>query len=147
MHNRGIAESRTLATGWSLPPTQLLAPDYATLSLNWGSELGGDDEANLRTTLGGEAVDSLTVPSEVQLESSQSGGSGARQVERRRSRRKEESGVCDLCNRSFSRMSDVRRHKKTAHAKEVHACSQCHIICSRRDALQRHMRDYHQHQG
>ncbi|KAH9973418.1 hypothetical protein BJV74DRAFT_990304 [Russula compacta] len=120
MPNRGVVESSTLATGWSLPDTQLLVPDYPTLTLNWGSESGGNDEANLQTTFGGEeAVDFSTGPSEVQLESSQSGGSGSRQVERRKSRRKEESGVCDLCNRSFSRLSDVKRHKKTAHEKEV----------------------------
>ncbi|KAH9055493.1 hypothetical protein EDB87DRAFT_1640552 [Lactarius vividus] len=63
--------------------------------------------------------------------------------EPKKSRKKEESGVCAQCNQTFSRKSDVRRHENTAHGREVHACPLCNIICSRKDALQRHIRDQH----
>jgi uncharacterized Zn-finger protein len=58
-------------------------------------------------------------------------------------KKKEESGVCAHCGQQFSRKSDARRHENTAHGREVHACPMCNIICSRKDALQRHIRDQH----
>ncbi|KAH9032669.1 hypothetical protein EDB85DRAFT_1954825 [Lactarius pseudohatsudake] len=61
----------------------------------------------------------------------------------KKSRKREESGVCVQCNQTFSRKSDIRRHENTAHGREVHACPLCNIICSRKDALQRHIRDQH----
>ena len=144
----------------SIPaPTPLPASnDVVLLPAWWESDLGGSGgEASLQAGWAGEEnKDFLAESSDVQDESpAPSGGggdgdgivstntSGSHRVEQRRRRRKEEGGWCDLCNRRFSRRSDVRRHKNTAHTKEVHACPQCHIICSRRDALQRHMRDQH----
>lgn len=62
----------------------------------------------------------------------------------KKSKKKEESGVCGECGQTFSRKSDARRHENTAHKREVHACPMCNTICGRRDALQRHIRDKHQ---
>jgi len=125
--------------------------DTALPSAWWESDLGGSGgEASLQAGWAGE--EGVVESSDVQDESpapsvgggiSRTSSSGSHHVEQRRRRRKEEGGWCNLCNRWFSRRSDIRRHKNTAHAKEVHACPQCHIICSRRDALQRHMRDQH----
>jgi hypothetical protein len=136
-------------------PTPLPASNDTPLpSAWWESDLGGSGgEASLQAGWAGEeGADFLAESSDVQDESpAPSGGGGvsstsspgSHRVVQRRRRRKEEGGWCNLCNRWFSRRSDIRRHKNTAHAKEVHACPQCHIICSRRDALQRHMRDQH----
>jgi len=153
--DRGGEVSGALAIESIPAPTPLPASNDAALPLGWWeSDLGGSGgEASLQASwVGEEGGDFWAESSDVQTESpTPSGGggadstisSGSQQVEQRRRRRKEEGGSCDLCSRWFSRRSDIRRHKNTAHAKEVHACSQCHIICSRRDALQRHIRDQH----
>lgn len=150
---RGSGRGSYISTASSIgpnlfPPTPLPATNDAILPLAWwGSELQRG-EANLQATwAGGEGVDLPAGPSDVQSQSplptSKSGDPESPRVAPRRRRKREEGGSCDLCNRWFSRRSDVRRHKNTAHTKEVHACPQCHIICSRRDALQRHLRDQH----
>ena len=81
----------------------------------------------------------------LQLESpmSSTSNSAAGLGEPKKPRKREEGGVCGQCSQTFSRKSDIRRHKNTAHGTEVHACPQCNIICSRKDALQRHIRDQH----
>jgi len=145
-HNWGCTESTVFEAGWGLVPTPLPGTNDVSLSLGWEFSLGESGEANLQRTWEGEGTaTSSTALSEVQYESATSSGSvfGSQQAEKRRSRKREEGGYCDVCNRQFSRTSDIRRHKKTTHTKEVHACSQCNIICSRRDALQRHIRDQH----
>jgi uncharacterized Zn-finger protein len=119
-----------------------------------GLELGGSVvEADLQTTLEGEGatMDFSPGPFEVQFLSAASpssicGGdssSGSQRGEKRKPKKKEESGSCDECHRSFSRRSDARRHKITAHKKEEYGCPQCPIKCSRKDALLRHIRDQH----
>jgi len=146
--NRGSEVSGVLAIGSSLGPTPLPATNDAELPLSWwGSELGACGEADLQACwVGEDEANFLAGPSDAQAESPappSSNGSGSQKAEHRRQRKKEEGGWCELCNRWFSRRSDVRRHKNTAHAKEVHACPRCQIICSRRDALHRHIRDQH----
>ncbi len=152
MHNRNGLESGALVPCSSLIPTQLPAPNQLDLSLGLGLELGGSGgEADRQATWVGEeaAMNFSTGPYEVQFlttasSSSSSSGSGSQQVEQRKPKKKEESGSCDKCHRSFSRISDVRRHKNTAHKKiREHKCPLCHIICSRKDALLRHIRDQH----
>src|SRR5260221_1221763 len=139
---RGSGISTALAIRPNLFPTPLTATNDAILPLEWWGSEFQRGEANLQATWAGEeGVDILAGPSDAQAESplptSSSGSSESPQVAPRRERKREESGSCDLCNRWFSRRSDIRRHKNTAHAKEVHACPQCHIICSRRDTLRR----------
>ena len=145
---RGSGVPSALGIASNLAPTPLPATNDATLPLEWWGPGFHGGEASVQTTwVGEEGVDSLGVPFDAQAESppptGSSGSPDPLQVVQRRQRKKEEGGSCDLCNRWFSRRSDVRRHKNTAHAKEVHACPQCHMICSRRDALQRHIRDRH----
>jgi uncharacterized C2H2 Zn-finger protein len=141
--DRGNDVSRALTIEPNLVPTPLpVTSDTPTQLAWWGSELVGTSEVNLQATWAGEeGLDFVEGHIDVQAESPV--GTGSPQVEQRRQRKKEEPGWCDQCDRWFTRRSDVRRHKNTAHAKEVHACPQCHIICSRRDALQRHIRDQH----
>ncbi|KAI9454695.1 hypothetical protein F5148DRAFT_416654 [Russula earlei] len=142
----GRTESTVLEAGWNLVPTQLPGPNDVPLSLGWGFDLGDSSVVDVQGTWEGEgSVVSSTRPSKVQLEIPTASGNGveSRRGGQRRHRKKEEGGFCDVCNRPFSRTSDIRRHKKTTHTKEVHACSQCNIVCSRRDALQRHIRDQH----
>jgi hypothetical protein len=150
--------------GASLVPTQLPAPNRLELSQGRGFDFGGSGEADFQPTWVGEeaAMDfsmglfevqhintaspsSGSVSQQVQHISAapSSSGSVSQQVGQRKPRKKEESGSCDVCNRSFSRRSDARRHMNTAHGTEVHACPQCNIVCSRSDALRRHMRDQH----
>ena len=146
---QGSGVPSALGIASNLSPTVLpAATNDATLPLEWwGPEFQGGGASLQTTWVGEEGVASLAGPFDAQAESpaptSSSGSSDPLQVVPRRQRKKEEGGSCDLCNRWFSRRSDVRRHKNTAHAKEVHACPQCHMICSRRDALQRHIRDQH----
>jgi len=146
VQGRTSVDSGALATGSSVIPTPLPTSDDAALSSGWGSELQRNDDANLQANWESDgAIDLSTGLVEVQLENPEpsSGGSGSQQGEQRRGRRKEESGICDLCHHWFSRKSDVKRHKNTAHAKEVHACPQCRTTCSRKDALNRHIKDQH----
>jgi len=146
--DRGSGAPSALEIASNLAPTPLPATNDATIPLEWwGHEFRGG-EASLQTTwVGEEGVGSLAGLYDSQAESppptGSTGSSDPLQAVPRRQRKKEEGGSCDLCNRWFSRRSDIRRHKNTAHAKEVHACPQCHMICSRRDALQRHIRDQH----
>ena len=162
MHGRGGLGSAALVPGPDLVPTPLPASDQHDLAFGLGLDLGGSvGEADLQATSEGkEAVmDFSPEPFEVQFlstasssggggssSSSSGGGSGPQRVERRRKpKKKEESGSCDECHLSFSRRSDVRRHKSTstAHSNMPHKCPQCHIKCSRKDALLRHIRDQH----
>lgn len=147
MYNRGGLESNPLVPGSSLVPTPLPVANQLALSLGHGLELGGSGEVDPQATWEGEedAMEFSTEPFEAQQlnTASSSNGSGSQWAEPRKPRKKEESGSCDVCSRSFSRRSDVRRHKNTAHGKEAHACPQCDVVCSRKDALRRHMRDQH----
>lgn len=151
VHGRSGLGSAALAPGPSLVPTPLPASDQLDLSFGLGLELGGSvGEADLQATSESEeaTVNFSPGPFEVQFlstASSSSGcsGSGSQQTEQRKPKKKEESGSCDECHRSFSRRSDVRRHKITAHKKEAHGCPLCPIKCSRKDALLRHIRDQH----
>lgn len=153
VHGRSGLGSAALLTGSDLVPTPLPAPDQLDLSFGLGLELGRIvGEADLQATWGGEeaAMDLSPGPFEVQIlstaspSSSSGGGSGSQRVEQKKPKKKEESGSCDECHRSFSRRSDVRRHKNTAHRKEEYECPLCTIKCSRKDALLRHVRDQHQ---
>jgi hypothetical protein len=144
VQDRTSVDSGALATGPSVIPTPL--PNDVALSLGGGPELQGNVDVDLQASWESDgAIDLSTGLAEVQLENPEpsSGGSGSQQGEQRRGRRKEESGTCDLCGRWFSRKSDVKRHKNTAHAKEVHACPRCNIVCCRKDALNRHIKDQH----
>lgn len=148
MHGRIGLGSTTLVPGSGLDPTPLPAPNQLDLSFGLGHELGGSvGEADLQVTSEGEeaAMDFSPGPFEVQFLStaSSSSGSGSQRAEQRKPKKKEESGSCDECHRSFSRRSDVRRHKNAAHKKEAYGCPQCPIKCSRKDALLRHIRDQH----
>ena len=147
MYERGGLESGPLVPGPSLVPTQLPDANQLDLSMMQGLELGGGTEADPQGTWEGEddAMDFSTEPFEVQSlnTASSSSGSGSQWAEQRKPRKKEESGSCNLCSRSFSRRSDVRRHINTAHRNETHACPQCNVVCSRKDALRRHIRDQH----
>lgn len=146
-YDRGGLEHGSLVPGPSLIPTQLPDANQLDLSLMQELDLGGCSEADPQGTWEGEddAMEFSTEPFEVQSlnTASSSSGSGTQRTEQRKPRKKEESGSCDVCSRSFSRRSDVRRHMNTAHGNEVHACPQCHIVCSRKDALRRHIRDQH----
>ncbi|KAI0287302.1 hypothetical protein BC826DRAFT_972302 [Russula brevipes] len=124
VQGRTSVDSGALATGSSVIPTPLPTSDDAALSSGWGPGLQRNDDANLQANWESDGL------VEVQLENPEpsSGGPGSQQGEQRRGRRKEESGMCDLCHHWFSRKSDVKRHKNTAHAKEVHACPQCRIL-------------------
>ena len=146
--DRGSGGPTSLAIGSNLVPTPLPATNDAILPLEWwGSEFQGGGASLQATWASEEGVESPVGPPDAQGESPPpTGGSGSfesLQAVPRRQRKKEEGGSCDLCNRWFSRRSDAKRHRNTAHTKEVHACPQCHTICSRRDALQRHIRDQH----
>lgn len=147
-------ESAALVLGSGLVPTPLPASNQLDLSFGLGLELGGSvGEADLQATSEGEeaAMDFSPEPFELEFlstaSSSSSGGggsgSGSQRAEQRKPKKKEESGSCDECHRSFSRRSDVRRHKNTAHEDKAHECPQCSIKCSRNDALLRHIRDQH----
>ena len=49
--------------------------------------------------------------------------------------------VCDLCDISFTRNSDLKRHMESKHgqsAKQEHTCGDCGKGFSRKDALRRH---------
>jgi len=154
VHGRSDLGSAALVPGPGLVPTPLPASNQLDLSFGLGLELGGSvGEAYLPATSEGEeaAMDFSPAPFEVQFLStaSSSSGSGSQRAEQRKPKKKEESGSCDKCHRSFSRKSDVRRHKNTAHnkdkdKKEGHGCPQCPVKCSRKDALLRHIRDQHQ---
>lgn len=142
-----------------LVPTLPPAPNQFELSFGLGLGLAGSiGEADLHweATSEGEnvAMDFSPGPFEVQIPSSASSSSdgdgygnasGSQRREQRKPKKKEESGSCDKCHRSFSRRSDARRHNITAHKTEgyEYACSQCPIKCSRKDALLRHIRDQH----
>ncbi|KAI0246957.1 hypothetical protein BJV78DRAFT_86055 [Lactifluus subvellereus] len=145
----GVPGSSAPAVGQTPTPIPLPLPTpiQADARLSLVAASGGTGETEPQATWNEGVVDLSRRVSEIQLESlapaASGSDSGMQQAEQRRARKKEESGVCDLCNRWFSRRSDVRRHKNTAHAKKVHACPQCHIVCSRKDALQRHIRDQH----
>ena len=155
MHGRGGLGSAALVPGSGLVPTPLPASDQLDLSFGLGFEVGGSvGESDLQSTSEGEeaAMDFSPEPFEVQIlstaSSSGSNGGGAsspgsQRAGQRKPKKKEESGSCDECHRSFSRRSDVRRHKNTAHKGEAYRCPQCPIKCSRKDALQRHVRDQH----
>lgn len=155
VHGRSGLGSAALVPGSGLVPTPLPASDQLDLSLGLSHELVGSvGEAGLQVTSeGGEApMNFFPVPFEVQFlstasssggGSSSSSGSGPQRAEQRKPKKKEESGSCDKCHRSFSRRSDVRRHKKTAHKGEEFKCPQCLLKCSRKDAVLRHIRDQH----
>ncbi len=153
VQNQGDLESHALVPCSSLVPTQLPAPNQLDLSLGLGLELGGSGgEADLQANWVAEEtamdLDFSTRPFDVQslsTASSSGGGSGSQRAEKK-PKKKEESGSCDECHRSFSRRSDVRRHKNTHirdEDKELHPCPKCHKLCSRKDALLRHIRDQH----
>lgn len=87
---------------------------------------------------------------EMQLEDPTPSTSGAGPGERKRKR--EESGTCDLCSKTLTRISDVKRHKKSVHKnkeEDEFVCELCEEVgkespyFSRRDALRRHMRNQH----
>lgn len=150
VHGRSGLGSAALVPGSGLAPTPLPVSDQLDLSFGLGLELGGSvGEADLQASSEGEeaVMDFSPGPSEVQFlstaSSSSCSGSGSQRAERRKPKKKEESGSCDKCHRSFSRRSDARRHKNTAHYNEEHQCPQCFIKCSRKDALLRHIRDQH----
>ncbi len=145
-HNLGYLESSATAMHPSFVPTPLpTAMGIGFLPLGESPSEGGD--ANWQSSWESEEVDlglSMGIR-ELQLESPipSTSNSAAGLGEPKKPRKKEESGVCAQCNQTFSRRSDVRRHENTAHGREVHACPLCNIICSRKDALQRHIRDQH----
>lgn len=148
-HDLGVPGSSAPAVGQTPTLIPLPTPIQADVQLSLVAASGGGGTGETephQATWGSEGIVDLSRRvSEIQLESTTPTGSdsGMQQGEPRRTRKREESGVCDLCNRWFSRKSDVRRHKNTAHTKKVHACPQCPIVCSRKDALQRHIRDQH----
>jgi len=81
---------------------------------------------------------------ELQLESPTPSTSNlAAGLGKKKSRKKEEGGVCGQCDKKFSRKSDVKRHEETVHGGEGYICELCNTPCCRKDALQRHMRDQH----
>ncbi|KAI0295907.1 hypothetical protein B0F90DRAFT_1748303 [Multifurca ochricompacta] len=134
----------------SLVPTSLPTSIQTELLFS-GTTLDGDDEMDGQATWGGGFFSASSLSSTFEVPPLETPEPAANtsdfaklQMEQKRSKRREESGVCDLCNRWFSRKSDVKRHKNTAHAKEVHPCSLCNVVCSRSDALYRHIRDQHQ---
>ena len=157
MHSRGGLGSAALVPSSGLAPIPLPTSGHLDLSFGLGLELGGNvGEAETQAISGGEEAAMDFSPFEVQFlttaspgggsSSSSSGGggsSGPQRAEKRKPKKKEESGSCDECHRSFSRRSDVRRHKNTAHRNGAHGCPQCPIKCSRKDALLRHIRDQH----
>jgi Zinc finger, C2H2 type len=154
MHSWSGLGSAALVPGSGLAPTPLPTSGQLDLSFGLGLELGGSvGEAEIQAVSEGEEAAMDFSPFEVQFlstvspsSSSSSGGggsSGPQRAEQRKPKKKEESGSCDECHRSFSRKSDVRRHKKTAHNNGAHECPQCPIKCSRKDALLRHIRDQH----
>ena len=154
VHGRNGLGSAAPVPGPDMVPTPIPASNQFDLSFGLGLELGGSvGEADLHATSEGEeaAMNFSPGPFDVQFLStestSSSGGgsssSGSRRREQKKPKKKEESGWCDECHRSFSRRSDVRRHKITAHIKEAYGCPRCPIKCSRKDALLRHIRDQH----
>ncbi len=139
-HNLGYLESSATAMHPSFVPTPLpTAMGIGFLPLGESPSEGGDanwQSSDLGLSMG---IRELQLESPIPSTSNSAAGLG----EPKKPRKKEESGVCAQCNQTFSRRSDVRRHENTAHGREVHACPLCNIICSRKDALQRHIRDQH----
>lgn len=72
------------------------------------------------------------------------GRAGVRKQKKPKPRKKEESGICGRCEMEFSRISDFKRHETAVHRRSVHVCKFCKVPCSRKDALQRHIRDQHE---
>jgi len=60
-------------------------------------------------------------------------------------RTKELSGECAYCGEAFSRKSDAKRHENSVHRREKFRfrCSLCATKCSRKDALERHIKKKH----
>lgn len=153
MHSRSGLGSAALVPSSGLAPAPLPTSGQLDLSFGLGLELGGNvGEAEIQAISEGEEATMDFSPFEVQFlsttspGSSSSGGggsSGPQRAEKRKPKKKEESGSCDECHRSFSRRSDVRRHKNTAHRNGAYRCPMCPIKCSRKDALLRHIRDQH----
>lgn len=145
-HNQAYQESNASAIHPSYVPTPLQTTMGTGLLLPGELQRQGGD-ANWMSSWESHEVDvdlSMQVQ-QLQLESPTP--STSNYAERlgmpNKSKKKEESGVCGQCGQTFSRKSDARRHENTAHGREVHACPMCNRICSRKDALQRHIRDQH----
>ncbi|KAH9170655.1 hypothetical protein EDB89DRAFT_1976918 [Lactarius sanguifluus] len=140
LHNLGYPGSNATAMHPSFIPTPLpvaMGIGFLPLGESPPSEgVGRSEEVDVDLSM---RVRELQLEGPMPSTSNSTAGQGGP----KKSRKREESGVCVQCNQTFSRKSDVRRHENTAHGREVHACPLCNIICSRKDALQRHIRDQH----
>ena len=145
-HSLGYQESNASASHPNcVAPTPLQTMGTGFLPL--GEPPSGGGSANWESSWESNDVDwdlsmqvqQLELGSSMPSTSDSAAGFGVQKKPRKR----EDSGVCTQCGQTFSRGSDARRHERTAHGREIHACSMCNIICSRRDALHRHIRDQH----
>lgn len=50
---------------------------------------------------------------------------------------------CDICDQTFTRAGDLKRHRDSVHSDRLHKCTICQKTYTRTDSLTRHMNDSH----
>jgi uncharacterized Zn-finger protein len=50
--------------------------------------------------------------------------------------------ICENCGKHFTRISNLNRHKRTAHGSELSKCQTCGKSFNRRDSYLRHVRQH-----
>ncbi|EIM83006.1 uncharacterized protein STEHIDRAFT_114054 [Stereum hirsutum FP-91666 SS1] len=50
---------------------------------------------------------------------------------------------CDICDQTFTRGGDLKRHRDSVHSERLHKCTICQKTYTRTDSLTRHMNDSH----
>ena len=52
--------------------------------------------------------------------------------------------ACDICEKQFTQMTNLMRHKKAVHSGRSFQCDRCGDLFNRQDALKRHIKKHSQ---
>jgi hypothetical protein len=142
-HNSEFQELAAAASGQSFIPTPMESLSLGETpregdAANWQPDWGSGDVAGLLMGVHEMQIDNPTP--------STSNDTGAGPGEQKNQKKKrEEAGECRPCKKTFTRISDAKRHRQTVHKKGKDVCKQpeCKLTFSRKDALRRHMLKQH----